>query len=197
MVIIHNDDDDTIGILYSLNVFGHRFMILLLMTTRTMIQRWGTEEVCALFADVDYRKVKEDHTQKEDCDEDDGDDDYDEDDFLDDEYKPNVWEEHSSAFWMVLKDYYVFTPGILDVVEETIDTMKSMGVSAIPEDPPDAPTAAEYMDFVNYVAGQQRQGRLQSRFQRVWSCQIDKRRYTSNKIPLGFYQGTMLFAVTL
>mmetsp|Transcript_23731 Transcript_23731/g.28503 ORF Transcript_23731/g.28503 Transcript_23731/m.28503 type:complete len:146 (+) Transcript_23731:3-440(+) len=102
-------------------------------------QRWGPEEVCALLANVDHDKKDDDANA---------------------EYKPNDWEQHCSTFWMMLKDCYAFTPGILDVVEETMDAMQSMGNPAIPEDPPDAPTTAEYMDFVSYMAKQQRQERL-------------------------------------
>jgi len=100
-------------------------------------QRWGDIEICALLADVDYRlhSNKYDRIEKEEDD------------------KPRVnnsWENSCPTFWMMLKDCYAFTPGILDV----------LGIHVTPEDPPDAPTAGEYMDFVSYMAERQRNGTL-------------------------------------
>ena len=109
-------------------------------------QRWGSEEACALFAHVDYLKPE----AKSDPDNDD-------DSF--EEYKPNLWEQHCHIFWMMLQDCYAFTPGILDVVNETMAKMTAMGKPAIPEDPPDTPTVGEYKDFIEQMAEQQRQQR--------------------------------------
>mmetsp|Transcript_61807 Transcript_61807/g.91798 ORF Transcript_61807/g.91798 Transcript_61807/m.91798 type:complete len:140 (-) Transcript_61807:36-455(-) len=106
-------------------------------------QRWGNEEVCVLFAKEDNRKLQGK----------DGEDDSDEDD---QSYKPNLWEQHCFTFWMMLKDCYAFTPNLLDVLENTIERMTSMGITVIPEDPEDAPTTAEYMDFIKFMADKQR-----------------------------------------
>lgn len=106
-------------------------------------QRWEKAEVCALLAHVDYRKL---------------DPNWDEDDVK--PYKDNVWEKSCFTFWMMLKDCYAFTPGILDVLERTISRMTELGISVIPEDPPGTPTTAEHMDFIKYMAEQQRMGNL-------------------------------------
>ena len=72
-------------------------------------------------------------------------------------YETNAWENACSLFWMMLKDCYAFTPGILDVVDETIEEMTKRGIDVIAEDP-DAPTTDEYMNFVSYMADRQRNG---------------------------------------
>jgi hypothetical protein len=111
-------------------------------------QRWGKTEVCALLANVDSHNCcsKGDNwTEKDDYDK---------------SQDENCWEESCFTFWMLLKDCYAFTPGILDVLEETIDEMTKLGINVIPEDPPGAPTADEYTDFVKYMAEQQRNGTL-------------------------------------
>ena len=106
-------------------------------------QRWEESEVCGLLAHVDYRKLNSK-----------GDNNWEEDDTP---YEDNRWERSCFTFWMMLKDCYAFTPGILDVLEETIDEMTNLGIRVIPEDP-DAPTTSEYMDFVKQMAEHQRNG---------------------------------------
>lgn len=101
-------------------------------------QRWGKEEVCGLLAHVDYRKL---------------DPEWDEDDAK--PYESNRWENSCFVFWMMLKDCYAFTPGILDVLDTTIKSMTELRIRVIPEDP-DAPTSVEYTDFISYMAEQQR-----------------------------------------
>ena len=111
--------------------------------------RWGKDEVCALLANVDYRELD---SKGDDSDED-------EDDFK--PYESNSWENSCSTFWMMLKDCYAFTPGMLDTLDETIDKMLELGINVIAEDPPDAPTSEEFSDFINYMAD--RQERQQNR----------------------------------
>ena len=101
-------------------------------------QRWEQAEVCGLLAHVDYRQVFEKDDQA-------------------DVYERNRWEESCLIFWKLLKDCYALTPGILDVLEETIDLMTKNGINVIPEDP-DAPTTAEYMNFIKEMAEHQRNG---------------------------------------
>lgn len=111
-------------------------------------QRWGEDEVCALLAHVDYRKLNSNRR---------GDDDDDDDE---QSYKSNPWEQSCFTFWMMLKDCYAFTPGMLDVLERTISRMTELGINVIPEDPPGAPTSAEYTAFIKYMADRQRNGDL-------------------------------------
>jgi len=110
-------------------------------------QRWGTEEVSALLACGDYYKLSGNEVNE---------DNFEDDNFDENPYQPNIWEQHCLTFWMMLKDCYALAPGMLDVVEETINAMQLMGKPAIPEDDPDTPTAAEYMEFVDQMAKQQR-----------------------------------------
>lgn len=103
-------------------------------------QRWEKAEVCGLLANVDYRQELDDDDRDET-----------------DEYVRNRWEESCLIFWKLLKDCYALTPGILDILEETIDGMTRLGINVIPEDP-DAPTTAEFMDFIHQMAEHQRHG---------------------------------------
>ena len=77
--------------------------------------------------------------------------------YSDEPYEKNAWENSCSLFWMMLKDCYAFTPGILDVVEETIEEMTKQGINVIAEDP-DEPTSEEWTDFVDFMADRQRNG---------------------------------------
>ena len=103
-------------------------------------QRWEKAEVCGLFANVkvDYDQI----TGRIENDE---------------EYQDSRWETSCLIFWYMLKDCYAFTPGILDVLEETIDEMTKIGINVIQETP-DAPTTAEFMDFISQMAEHQRNG---------------------------------------
>eukprot|EP00804_Cyclotella_cryptica_P002351 CCRYP_004054-RA/>CCRYP_004054-RA protein AED:0.14 eAED:0.14 QI:0/-1/0/1/-1/1/1/0/391 len=105
-------------------------------------QRWGDAEVCALLAHVDYRKLYPKG----------GDLIHDEEDKS---YESNSWEKSCPTFWRMLKDCYAFTPGILDVLDETIDKMTAFGIHVIQEDPPGTPTTDEYMNFISYMAERQ------------------------------------------
>eukprot|EP00581_Thalassiosira_minuscula_P016236 CAMPEP_0183735740 /NCGR_PEP_ID=MMETSP0737-20130205/47527_1 /TAXON_ID=385413 /ORGANISM="Thalassiosira miniscula, Strain CCMP1093" /LENGTH=324 /DNA_ID=CAMNT_0025969571 /DNA_START=88 /DNA_END=1062 /DNA_ORIENTATION=- len=107
-------------------------------------QRWGKEEACALLAHVDYRELDLKGGDQDD----------------DKSYKSNAWEETCFTFWMMLKDCYAFTPGILDALERTIERMMELGINVIPEDPPGTPTTAEHMEFIEYMAERQRNGTL-------------------------------------
>ena len=113
-------------------------------------QQWGMEEVCSLLAADDYTELQGDEINDNDLEDD--------DDFYDRPYQPNIWEQHCDTFWMMLKDCYAFTPGILDVVEQTIEDMEVMGKPAIPENP-DEPTCAETMEFIDYMAEKQQRQR--------------------------------------
>jgi hypothetical protein len=68
------------------------------------------------------------------------------------ELPPIYWVGDCVTFWHILKDCYAFTPGLLNILEETVDAMRAMGIQVIPEDPGEdaeepkgAPTASEYM----------------------------------------------------
>ena len=109
----------------------------LLPTLRSLFpdstQRWGNTEICALLAQDDYSGYDEDN---------------------------DAWKKSCPTFWMMLNDSYALTPGILDVLEETIDEMLKRGINVTPEDPPGAPLADEFSDFVSYMAERQRSGNL-------------------------------------
>jgi hypothetical protein len=102
-------------------------------------QRWEKAEVCGLFANnVTHEQLREYADAGE-------------------EYVDTRWEKSCLIYWNMLKDCYAFTPGILDVLEETIDEMTALGIIVIPETP-DAPTTREYMDFISQMAEHQRNG---------------------------------------
>mmetsp|Transcript_2483 Transcript_2483/g.4252 ORF Transcript_2483/g.4252 Transcript_2483/m.4252 type:complete len:423 (+) Transcript_2483:202-1470(+) len=121
-------------------------------------QRLGAAEVCGLLANTSYqtdksylavRRMRGEIIEEEEEDGEEEDDDK--------PHEINAWENSCSLFWMMLKDCYAFTPGILDVVEETIEEMTKRGINVIAEDP-ESPTADEYMNFVSYMAERQRNG---------------------------------------
>lgn len=101
-------------------------------------QRWEQAEVCGLFAHLMHEQLREYAD-------------------ADGEYVDTRWEASCLIYWNMLKDCYAFTPGILDVLEETIDKMTELGIRVIPETP-DAPTTREYMDFISQMAEHQRNG---------------------------------------
>ena len=104
-------------------------------------QRWGKTEVCALLAGVDYRKLnyKGDNWEEDQY------------DFDDTPREDNAWENSCETFWMMLQDCYALTPGLLDVLEETIDEMIELGINVTPD---------EFTDFISYMAEMQRNGTL-------------------------------------
>ena len=125
-----------------------QYMAPVLVSLRTdSQQRWGKDEVCSLFACVDYRElgpidgfVVDPKTAEED-------------DMA--PYQRNAWEDHCYTFWMMIKDYYALTPGLVDTLEETVDAMLARGWTVVPEDPPGTPTSAEHMAWVSYMAQEQ------------------------------------------
>lgn len=53
------------------------------------------------------------------------------------------WDESCLIYWHLLKDCYALTPGILDVLEETIDEMRRLGINVVAEHPEIVTSLAE------------------------------------------------------
>ena len=107
-------------------------------------ERFGQEEACVLFANVDYNaNDDEDYNDVED----------------DKSYQQNRWEQHCYTFWMMLQDCFALTPGMIDVLEGTKDYMlTNFRAGVVSGDTNEGPSCADFEDFINHMAQNRQEG---------------------------------------
>ena len=106
-------------------------------------ERFGQEEACALFANVDYNVGGDDEDYNYD----------------DKPYQPNRWEQHCYTFWMMLQDCFALTPGMIDVLEGTKDYMlTNFSAGVVSGDINEGPSCADFENFIDHMAKSSQEG---------------------------------------